>query len=204
MKQHLRTPPRPFHVTALFSLAVLLAIATGAPRAYAAMGDQSMDPAANNGTDQSNDDTSTKPVAPPSPTPGSKVQSAPAAEASTDVKSLGPNEALFDAISRGDLDAARDAIARGADLNAVNSLGQKPIDASIDLGRNDITFVLLAERPVSNAEPAPATVAAVSTAVSSGHGSQAAAELDPPREVAVNKPAPNPGTPEPAVGFLGF
>jgi len=185
MKQHLLA------ATLLMSLIAL------APRAYAAMGDQSMDPAANNGTDQSDDSASTKPQAPPSPTPGSKAESAPAAEASADVSSLGPNEALFDAITRGDLAAARDAIGRGADLNAHNSLGQKPIDASIDLGRNDITFVLLAQRPL-------AADSAASAGDATGRASRGASSQNPAREIAEAKPISNPGTPQPAVGFLGF
>jgi len=202
MKQHL-APSRPWRLVALLSLASALALAT-MPRAYAALGDQSMDPAANNGTDQSDDSASTKPVEPPSPTPGSKVDSAPAAEATTDVKTLDPNAALFDAISRGDLAAARDAIGRGADLNARNALGQKPIDASIDLGRNDITFVLLAERPlVSDTAPAPVAGATGRPGAPAG-AARVASAAEAPRQVAVNKPAPNPGTPEPAVGFLGF
>jgi hypothetical protein len=56
---------------------------------------------------------------------------------------LSPNNELFDAIDRGDTSAARDAIARGAELNATNAVGQTPIDESVALGRNDITFLLV-------------------------------------------------------------
>jgi hypothetical protein len=56
---------------------------------------------------------------------------------------LSPNDALFDSIDRGDIVAARDAVARGADLSATNAVGQSPIDESVDLGRNDITFLLV-------------------------------------------------------------
>jgi hypothetical protein len=56
---------------------------------------------------------------------------------------LSPNDELFDAIDRGDTSAARDAIARGAELNATNAVGQTPIDESVSLGRNDITFLLV-------------------------------------------------------------
>jgi hypothetical protein len=56
---------------------------------------------------------------------------------------LSPNDALFDAIDRGDIVAARDAVARGADLGATNAVGQSPIDESVDLGRNEITFLLV-------------------------------------------------------------
>lgn len=56
---------------------------------------------------------------------------------------LSPNDELFDAIDRGDVSAARDAIARGAELTATNAVGQTPIDASVALGRNTITFLLV-------------------------------------------------------------
>ena len=56
---------------------------------------------------------------------------------------LSPNDELFDAIDRGDTSAARDAIARGAALNATNAVGQTPIDDSVALGRNEITFLLV-------------------------------------------------------------
>ncbi len=56
---------------------------------------------------------------------------------------MSPNDELFDAIDRGDVTAARDAIARGAELNATNAVGQTPIDASVALGRNSITFLLV-------------------------------------------------------------
>ena len=56
---------------------------------------------------------------------------------------LSPNDQLFDAIDRGDTAAARDAIARGAALDATNAVGQTPIDESVSLGRNGITFLLV-------------------------------------------------------------
>ena len=61
-------------------------------------------------------------------------------------KDIGPTVALFDAINRGDGLAARDAINRGADMNGHNILGQTPLDLSIDLNRNPITFLLLSLR----------------------------------------------------------
>ncbi len=56
---------------------------------------------------------------------------------------LSPNDELFDAIDRGDMNAARDAVARGADLSATDAVGQTPIDESVSLGRNNITFLLV-------------------------------------------------------------
>ena len=57
-----------------------------------------------------------------------------------------PTEALFDAINRGDILTARDAISRGADLDGTNLLGVTPLELSVDLGRNDISFLLLSLR----------------------------------------------------------
>src|ERR1700757_1385559 len=57
-----------------------------------------------------------------------------------------PTDALFDAINRGDIGAARDAISRGADLRGHNVLGMTPMELSVDLGRNDISFLLLSMR----------------------------------------------------------
>lgn len=57
-----------------------------------------------------------------------------------------PNAALFDAINRGDIASARDALDRGAELESHNILGMTPLDLSVDLGRNDITFLLLSLR----------------------------------------------------------
>lgn len=181
----------------LLATAFLSAFALYVPAAHAALGDQSMDPAANTGSDQSSSDDSSdskKAEAPPSPTPGEKAEQAPVVAAAPDVASMSPTAALFDAITRNDTAAARDAIARGADLNAENVLGEKPIDASIDLGRDDITFMLLAERPLASAASsnAPSRMA-LKHRPASGKLLMASA----------SKPA-NPGRPDPAVGFLGF
>ena len=78
-------------------------------------------------------------AAPPPALPGAvpSDSAAPRGHVALDVN---PNAALFDAINRGDLAGAKDALSRGADLQAVNILGQKPLDMAIDLNRNDITF----------------------------------------------------------------
>lgn len=59
---------------------------------------------------------------------------------------MSPTDELFDAINRGDMATVRDALNRGADLSAPNQLGLTPLDLSIDLGRNDISFLLLSMR----------------------------------------------------------
>lgn len=135
---------------------------------------------------------------------------------------LPPTEALFDAINRGNIALARDAIQRGADLSGRNVLGMTPLDLSIDLSRNDITFLLLSMRSqasVSNpppgmapadgapvtkpgkatraaaAKPArPRTVPAVAAAQTAGQ-----AAVAPPARYAGST-----GAASPQAGFLGF
>ena len=75
-------------------------------------------------------------------TKGASVAAAPTQMPSD----MSPTEGLFDAINRGDLPAARDAVNRGANLNGRNVLGLSPLDLSVDLGRNDISFMLLSMR----------------------------------------------------------
>ncbi|MFT9258886.1 MAG: ankyrin repeat domain-containing protein, partial [Acetobacter sp.] len=85
-----------------------------------------------------------KRAAPPSAIPGAGDADDDNGEhASRDVE---PTVALFDAINRGSVTAAREAINRGADLHGHNVLGQTPLDMSIDLNRNPITFFLLSLR----------------------------------------------------------
>ena len=85
-----------------------------------------------------------QPIAPGLPgASGTSDRGGAAPKGATD---LAPTDALFDAIARGDIVSARDAIKRGADFNARNMLGLTPVDESIDLGRNDITFLLLSLR----------------------------------------------------------
>ncbi len=154
----------------------------------------------------------------PAAIPGAKARQ-PAAPASRPGNEMDPNEALFDAIDRGDIAAARDALNRGADLNSVNVLGLTPMALSVDLGRNDISFLLLSmrgedsgrgsrepargRRPAGGEKPAPLVAAKpdnhprpIQTA---------------PARVAAQKPAAAPklwandgGTPQPSAGFLGF
>lgn len=128
---------------------------------------------------------------------------------------MAPNEALFDAINRGDVAAARDAIGRGADLNATNLLGLTPLELSIDLGRNEISFMLLSLRnsPGERAhQAAAAQQAAAEAEAPPEHGrSRLTARRLATAPVSAPAPAPAPvvlpesaGTPVPAAGFLGF
>ena len=162
--------------------------------------------------------TGTAPSAPPPGLPGAN-QSHETAAPTRSPTDMAPTDALFDAIDRGDLGVARDAVNRGADLNGHNLLGMTPMELSVDLGRNDITFLLLSLRNSGgDAGSAPPAVAAASTkAGATAKGAkpravaQRAAEPAPRRVAAVQaqtaSAAPytsNGGTPDPQAGFLGF
>ena len=89
----------------------------------------------------------TKPAPPPPDAlPGARTDKDRVTPADRTAAEMDPNDALFDSINRGDIASARDAIKRGADLHARNVLGMSPLDLSVDLGRNDITFLLLSLR----------------------------------------------------------
>lgn len=158
-----------------------------------------------------------KPALPaPAAVPGAKArdQAAPATRMASDMQ---PTEALFDAINRGDIAAARDSLNRGADLGGVNILGMTPMELSVDLGRNDISFLLLSMRGEDSGRGARAVGRDTTQAVASAKPGQ------PPKAVAVvkhgapanaavaAKPVATPrlfandgGRPQPNAGFLGF
>ena len=157
---------------------------------------------------------------PPAALPGATSTYAPAERTALD---LPPTEALFDSINRGDIASARDAISRGADLSGHNILGMSPLELSVDLSRNDITFLLLSLRG-SN----PASVPGKATATGPGKAATTVAATTPVKPSPAAKPttrlavsapstAPSPGmttvvprqygdagTPNPQAGFLGF
>lgn len=153
-----------------------------------------------------------KPEPAPPALPGAK-SGEPIVGAQRAARNLSPNDQLFDAIDRGDIAAARDALSRGADLRARNALGETPIELSVNLARNDITFLLLSSRggePAPGARPSPAT----------NPIHEAAARPAPPRAGPAPRVAPrpapaapqarpqtmsnDPGIPNPSAGFLGF
>jgi hypothetical protein len=154
-------------------------------------------------------------VRPADAIPGATAR-APAAPATKAAGDLQPNDALFDAINRGDIAAARDALNRGADLNAINVLGMTPMELSVDLSRNDITFLLLSMRGEDSDRGSRAlgrdTRSSGNTVLSgkpdTAHkGRTVTAKSAPPTA----RPAPTPrrfandgGTPLPSAGFLGF
>jgi hypothetical protein len=158
-----------------------------------------------------------KPVVPvPDAVPGARARepAAPATRVPTDMQ---PTDALFDAINRGDIAAARDSLNRGADLNGLNVLGMTPMELSVDLGRNDISFLLLSmrgedsgrgSRAVGRDTPAPpqgAKTAAVAKPAAPAKSRVLAGRPEPVKPIATPKLFANDGgTPLPSAGFLGF
>ena len=154
-------------------------------------------------------------VAPPPVLPGTKV-SPEAAAPTQSTADMSPTEALFDAINRGDLASARDAVNRGADLHGENLLGLTPLDLSVDLGHNDISFMLLSMRDgdassralarrgtePGGAEQNDAVLRGGTRAFGRSRVTAASAE-EPVAESPRFYPG-NGGTPIPAAGFLGF
>jgi hypothetical protein len=153
------------------------------------------------------------PEAAPEAVPGARAR-VPAAPATRALADMEPTEALFDAINRGDIASARDALNRGADLNGVNVLGMTPMELSVDLGRNDISFLLLSMRGEDAGRGSRAVAHDTQAAPAS---KKLAREAKPkpgiargPAPVAV-KPVATPklfandgGAPLPSAGFLGF
>ncbi len=157
-----------------------------------------------------------KKIAPPPALPGASSRSDSAAPPSQVPMDMSPNDALFDAINRGDVAAARDALSRGAQLNAQNMLGLTPIELAVDLGRNDIAFLLLSMRGAKGADSAGGPPEQAQQAAAKAPASRAPR---PARKTAVRKPARvtpparpeqpqlfahDGGTPIPSIGFLGF
>ncbi len=153
------------------------------------------------------------PLAPADAIPGATPRE-PAAPSTHATGDLQPTDALFDAINRGDIVAARDALSRGADLNGVNILGMTPMELSVDLGRNNISFLLLSMRGedggrgsrASAGGPAPTTrMAQAQRPIAARRSARAAVAPVAVKPVATPKLFANDGgTPLPSAGFLGF
>lgn len=169
----------------------------------------------------------------PDAVPGAKARQ-PAAPATRMATDMPPTDALFDAINRGDIASARDALNRGADLNGMNILGMTPMELSVDLGRNDISFLLLSMRGEDSGRGSRAVgrdIAAtgqvaqaakpMTSARTSGTGSTPAGNAPTGSKAVGAKPvgtravaarpvatpklfADDGGTPLPSAGFLGF
>ena len=184
------------------ALATLLALAASPAAAQMnALGSNS--PLSNTGQD----DSRWKEQKKPSALPGSRFTSATPAAPERSAADMAPNEALFDAVNRGDIAAARDALGRGADVDTRNMLGLTALETAIDLGRNDLTFLLLSMR---NAEKPRAGQRQGTTATRTAP--PPAPRPAPQQRVAVTRNEPTvqrsfpntPGTPAPSAGFLGF
>ncbi len=154
-------------------------------------------------------------VVPPPALPGAASNANTVAPATRIPTDMSPDEALFDAINRGDVAAAREALSRGAELSAHNLLGMTPMELSVDLGRNDISFLLLSYRGADTSSAAPAQSAQNKPAP--GAPAKGAAAKTARREPVVPVKAVAPaapqtprlfandgGTPVPGAGFLGF
>jgi len=160
-----------------------------------------------------------QPTAPPV-LPGTKA--APEAAAPTaSPADMSPSDSLFDAINRGDLAAARDAVNRGADLNGFNVLGLTPLELSVDLGRNNISFMLLSMRDEDAASRSTARRGGSIDGVDLGdtvpRDGTVSRVVSRPRLPSVSARVPegpvvaaprlysgNGGAPIPAAGFVGF
>lgn len=152
--------------------------------------------------------------------PGSRGEPDTVTPAERAAADMPPTEALFDAINRGDLATARDSLNRGADLNGVNVLGLTPLDLAIDLGRNEISFLLLslrggggynAARVPASATPAPAARtltraerAEATRAERASRNQVSARAATPSAPQTARLFAGNGGAPSPQAGFLGF
>ena len=121
-----------------------------------------------------------------------------------------PTDALFDAINRGDIGAAREAMSRGADLQGQKHPRHDAAGVSIDLGRNDISFLLLSMRAADDgrSRQAPAAPDDGETA-----RDEAGKQAPPPRHRSSHQRQPpsqtarlygGEGNAEPEAGFLGF
>ena len=154
---------------------------------------------------------------PPSALPGTGRKTEPIAPPSQVPTLMSPTDALFDAVNRGDMAGVRDAISRGADLSTTNELGLTPLDLAIDLGRSDISFLLLSMRaagPVGGAgqqqaaQPLPpAKPREASGPARSKVARQPVARATVEATEQTSLPqlfARNGGQPIPAAGFLGF
>jgi hypothetical protein len=161
------------------------------------------------------------PVPTPAGVPGARAEPTEVAPADRPAADMPPTEALFDSINRGDLAAAKEAINRGADIHGHNVLGLTPLELSVDLGRSNISFLLLSLRGGSGysttsgpAAPARPQTPAERRAAAQADQQERRREARAARAAAAPVAAPAPrtarlfagdgGAPVPQAGFLGF
>ena len=157
-------------------------------------------------------DRTARQPAPPA-LPGSRAEPTAVAPAERTSVDMPPTEALFDSVNRGDLAGARDAINRGADLQGMNVLGLTPLELAVDLGRNEISFLLLSLRGGSGfsatreAAPAPVPAARAQTRaerVALERAGRTQGATRPSAPLAPRLFAGDGGAAIPQAGFLGF
>jgi len=171
-------------------------------------------------------DKNSKPVQAPPSLPGTKAP-VEAAAPTMSPADMSPTDALFDAINRGDIAAARDAVNRGADMRGLNILGLTPLELAVDLGRNDISFLLLSMRDGDSSSRSATRTGTGAGGTGAGGTGQAdallrggsapraasrprvaAASSGPPAEPSAGEQprlySGNGGAPIPAAGFVGF
>ncbi|MGA9869369.1 MAG: hypothetical protein WBQ75_23285 [Acetobacteraceae bacterium] len=151
------------------------------------------------------------PRAPPVALPGAAPKQQAIAPPTQVPTLMSPTDELFDAINRGDMATVRDALNRGADLSTPNQLGLTPLDLSIDLGRNDISFLLLSMRGAAPSQTGPvqtaktghpsATRVVQRTTRQRGKLTQTAQAGQPSLPTLFSGDG---GAPVPRAGFLGF
>lgn len=155
-------------------------------------------------------------IAPPALPGAGNVQGIATAPKLKKANTGDPTTDLFTAINSGNYADAQDAISRGADLTAHNPLGETPLDLSIALNQNSITFMLLSARNEGDSgQPMQATTTQTKTV---GHKlpaklhpipvkvmeTGASAKVPAPRAKSVPVATGNAGQPNVSVGFLGF
>lgn len=126
-----------------------------------------------------------------------------------------PTQELFTAITKNDYGSAQDAVSRGADLTAKDEFGETPLDLSIALNRNNITFLLLGTRNELALQGGSMGAPWALNTAPSGQGKPGKAKhitnpaMVPAKAPAATAPhaaipAGDTGTPNPQAGFLGF
>jgi hypothetical protein len=149
-----------------------------------------------------------KAVPRPSAVPGTKTDAVAPAPAQKLPGEMNPTDALFDGINRGDLASVKDAITRGAELDARNILGLSPLELSIDLGYQNISFLLLSLRDSGGGSrsgpPAGSKTAKAAKPARPEPGPKAITGPVPSAYPTAKQFARDGGAPVPDRGFLGF
>ncbi|MDF7673921.1 ankyrin repeat domain-containing protein [Acetobacteraceae bacterium ESL0709] len=155
-----------------------------------------------NAQQREEDQKKAKHAAPPSAIPGADQNADDKSHSRLD---LNPTAALFDAVNKGSMLATKEALSRGADVNARNILDQTALDMAIDLGRNDIMFLLLSMKTY-NPDGRLTTSAAHETVTDK----QGRKKVIIDGQMAMTRAGrkvhfvSDGGHPQPGVGFLGF